>query len=118
MWRELYVTIDHKRSIFFQPSEYGDAQHADRSASYDAVGNRKQLTSTLAPVPTGLWNYDATTASPAGDTYDANGNTTSSGGIADAYDFENHLVQKGGVTLDKCQELRRRVSGSNCQLCV
>ncbi|HKV24019.1 MAG TPA: hypothetical protein VJN93_05450 [Candidatus Acidoferrum sp.] len=29
----------------------------------------------------------------------ANGNTVSSGGIAANYDFENHLVQKGGVTI-------------------
>src|SRR5947207_6394152 len=26
---------------------------------YDPVGNRKQMTSTLPPVPAGLWNYDA-----------------------------------------------------------
>jgi hypothetical protein len=35
----------------------------------------------------------------ADDTYDNNGNTTSSGGIADVYDFENHLVLQGGVTI-------------------
>ncbi len=67
--------------------------------TYDSVGNRKQLTSTLATVPAGLWNYDANDRFTAGDTYDANGNTASSGGITNAYDFENHLVQKGGVTV-------------------
>jgi len=67
--------------------------------TYDPVGNRKQLTSTLAPVPAGLWNYDANDRFTAGDTYDANGNTVSSGGIGNVYDFENHLVQKGGVTI-------------------
>ena len=66
---------------------------------YDAVGNRKQMTSTLAPVPAGLWNYDANDRFTTGDTYDANGNTVSSGGISYAYDFENHLVQKGGMTV-------------------
>ena len=40
-----------------------------------------------------------TTASRAGDTYDADGNTVSSGGIANVYDFENHLIQKAGVTI-------------------
>src|SRR6266436_2197906 len=55
---------------------------------YDAVGNRKQMTSTLAPVPAGLWNYDANDRFIVGDMYDANGNTTSSGGIANVYDFE------------------------------
>jgi RHS repeat-associated protein len=66
---------------------------------YDPVGNRKQITSTLAPVPAGLWNYDANDRFTAGDTYDNNGNTASSGGIANVYDFENHLIQKAGVTI-------------------
>jgi RHS repeat-associated protein len=66
---------------------------------YDPVGNRKQMTSTLAPVPAGLWNYDANDRFTAGDTYDSNGNTASSGGIANVYDFENHLIQKGGATI-------------------
>jgi hypothetical protein len=64
-----------------------------------AVGNRKQIASTLAPVPAGLWNYDANDRFTAGDTYDANGNTVSSGGIANVYDFENHLIQKAGVSI-------------------
>jgi RHS repeat-associated protein len=63
------------------------------------VGNRKQMASTLAPVPAGLWNYDANERFTAGDTYDNNGNTASSGGIANVYDFENHLIQKGGATI-------------------
>ena len=65
------------------------------SYTYDSVGNRKQMTSTLAPIPAGLFNYDANDRFTAGDTYDANGNTTSSGGIANVYDFENHLIQGG-----------------------
>ena len=67
--------------------------------TYDSVGNRKQITSTLAPVPAGLFNYDANDRFTAGDTYDNDGNTVSSGGIANVYDFENHLVQKGGATI-------------------
>ncbi|GEM_PF-2342794 len=67
--------------------------------TYDAVGNRKQMASTLPGVAAGLWNYDANDRLTAGDTYDANGNTTSSGGIGVAYDFENRLIQKGGVTI-------------------
>jgi len=71
------------------------------------VGNRKQITSTLAPVPAGLWNYDANDRFTAGDTAacpersrrDDNGNTMSSGGIANVYDFENHLIQKAGVNI-------------------
>src|SRR5579859_5305320 len=67
--------------------------------TYDPVGNRKQMTSTLPGVVAGLFNYDANDRFTAGDTYDANGNTIASGGIGNAYDFENHLVQKGGVTI-------------------
>ncbi len=69
------------------------------ASTYDAVGNRKQITSTLAPVPAGLWNYDANDRFTAGDTYDDNGNTVISGGIANGYDFENHLIQKAGVSI-------------------
>jgi RHS repeat-associated protein len=69
------------------------------SACASTLGNRQQLASTLAPVPAGLWNYDANDRFTAGDTYDNNGNTVSSGGIANTYDFENHLIQKAGVTI-------------------
>ena len=64
-----------------------------------AVGNRKQITSTLAPIPAGLFNYDANDRFTAGDTYDNNGNTVTSGGITDVYDFENHLIQQGGISI-------------------
>jgi len=50
-------------------------------------------------VRAGLWNYDANDRFTSGDTYDADGNTVSSGGIANTYDFENHLIQKAGVTI-------------------
>src|SRR5581483_2953779 len=33
------------------------------------------------------------------DTYDADGNTTVSGGTANVYDFENHLVKHGAITM-------------------
>ena len=67
--------------------------------TYDAVGDRKQVTSTVPAIPAGTMFYDANDRFTAGDTYDANGNTVSSGGIANVYDFENHLTQKGGVTI-------------------
>jgi hypothetical protein len=46
-----------------------------------------------------LFNYDANDRFTAEDTYNSNGNTASSGGIANVYDFENHLIQKGGVSI-------------------
>ena len=68
------------------------------SYTYDAVGNRTELSSTLAAVPNQSYTYDADDRLTA-DTYDPDGNTTVSGGIANAYDFENHLVKHGAVTM-------------------
>jgi YD repeat-containing protein len=68
------------------------------SYTYDSVGNRKTLTSTLAPVGANTYNYD-TDDRLAADQYDADGNTTNSSGIANTYDFENHLITHGAVTV-------------------
>ncbi len=65
---------------------------------YDPVGNRKQTTSTIPQIPAGLFNYDANDRLST-DTYDANGNTVSSGGTGNVYDFENHLISHGAVTM-------------------
>jgi RHS repeat-associated protein len=62
------------------------------------VGNRLAMTSTLNAVPGGTFSYDQNDRL-AGDTYDANGNTVSSAGIADTYDFENHMLTHGAVTM-------------------
>ena len=66
--------------------------------NYDAVGNRLAMTSTLNAVPGGSFSYDNNDRL-AVDSYDANGNTTSSAGIANTYDFENHMLRHGGVTM-------------------
>jgi RHS repeat-associated protein len=66
--------------------------------TYDAVGNRQQMTSTLNAIPAGLFNYNANDQLTI-DTYDNNGNTTASAGIQNTYDFENHLIQHGGATI-------------------
>jgi RHS repeat-associated protein len=68
------------------------------SYTYDNVGNRTAMTSTLGAVPGGTFSYDNDDRLSI-DTYDANGNTISSAGIAHAYDFENRMVQKGAVTI-------------------
>jgi RHS repeat-associated protein len=69
------------------------------SYTLDNVGNRLQRNSTLsAIVPTGLLSYDANDRVST-DSYDANGNTTINSGQTNVYDFENRLVQRGGVTL-------------------
>src|SRR5205823_10069628 len=61
---------------------------------YDAAGNRKAMTSTLNAVPGGTFNYDNNDRLTT-DTYDANGNTTSSAGITNVYDFENRMTGHG-----------------------
>jgi RHS repeat-associated protein len=66
--------------------------------SYDAVGNRLQMTSTLNAVPGGSFSYDANDRI-AGDTFDNNGNTISAAGISYVYDFENRLLMRGAVTI-------------------
>ena len=62
------------------------------------MGNRKTLSSTLAPVGAMTYNYDSDDRLAA-DQYDPDGNTTLSGGITNNYDFENHLITHGGVTV-------------------
>src|SRR5712692_9975240 len=65
---------------------------------YDVVGNRFSRTSTLNAVPTASYSYDANDRL-AIDTFDANGNTTSSAGISNTYDFENRMTAHGSVTI-------------------
>jgi RHS repeat-associated protein len=72
-------------------------QNGAISYAYDAVGNRTQQSSTVPAITSGGFGYDPDDRFTAGDTYDANGNTITSGGIVNVYDFENHLVQQGSV---------------------
>jgi len=74
------------------------AQNGIVSYQYDAAGNRLRIDSTVSAIPaSGLLNYDANDRT-ATDVYDNNGNTVNNG-IQNVYDFENHLVQRGGVSL-------------------
>ncbi len=74
------------------------AQKGNIGYVYDNVGNRQQMTSTVPAIPPGVFNFD-TDDRLTTDLYDANGNTTSSGGILNAYDFENHLIRHGNVSI-------------------
>jgi hypothetical protein len=56
------------------------------------------MTSTLGASPAGTFYYDANDRFTT-DTYDNNGNTTASAGIGNIYDFENHLIKHGNVTM-------------------
>jgi RHS repeat-associated protein len=68
------------------------ANNGQVSYLYDAVGNRLSRSSTVAAVPPTVHSYDANDRL-ATDSYDANGNTTSSNGNSYRYDFENRLTE-------------------------
>jgi RHS repeat-associated protein len=74
------------------------SQNGTISYVYDAVGNRRTMSSTVPAIPAGSFFYNANDQLTT-DAYDANGNTVSSAGIANVYDFENHMVQKGAVSI-------------------
>ena len=66
--------------------------------SIDPVGNRLTRASTLAALGAQSFGYDGNDEL-ATDSYDANGNTTGSGGHTYAYDFENRLVSKDSAAV-------------------
>ena len=56
------------------------------------------MSSTLSGIVGGSYSYD-TNDRLTTDTYDANGNTTSSGEVSSLYDFENHMTAYGTTTI-------------------
>ena len=71
-------------------------QNGTTSYTYDAVGNRQQI--LINGITANAYTYDADDRLGT-DTYDNDGNTVSSVGTANTYDFENHMVQHGFVTI-------------------
>ena len=65
---------------------------------YDPVGNRRQRTSTVAPISNQTFTYDANDRITT-EIYDANGNTLDSSGKIYSYDFENRIVGMNGSTV-------------------
>jgi RHS repeat-associated protein len=63
--------------------------------TYDAVGNRLTRTSTIPGLASKTSAYDDNDRLSS-DAYDLNGNTSTSKGVAYAYDFENRLTEAGG----------------------
>src|SRR5262249_23108331 len=75
------------------------SQNGSINYTYDAVSNRSRLTSTVPIIPSsGTLFYDANDRT-ATDVYDDNGNAIVNAGIGNVYDFENHLVQHGAITI-------------------
>jgi RHS repeat-associated protein len=79
-----------------------DPHSKNGNAHYDLdpVGNRTQETATLPGLLPGTFTYDADDRLNT-ETYDANGNTLTSGGKTFNYDFENRLksMTAGSVTV-------------------
>jgi len=79
-----------------------DPHSVNGSVGYglDPVGNRQSQTSSIPGIRSGTCGYDANDRLST-ETYDANGNTLTTGGKTFAYDFENHLkgLNGGAVTI-------------------
>jgi YD repeat-containing protein len=78
----------------------GDSsQNGTISYTYDPGGNQTQRNSTVPAIPaTGTLTYDANDRSST-DPYDANGNLLNSGTGTNTWDFDNRLIQDGGVNI-------------------
>jgi RHS repeat-associated protein len=68
------------------------------SYTYDNVGNRLTLNSTLPPAGGMMYSYDADDRLST-EQYDANGNTTFANGVFNGYDFENRLIGQNGTSV-------------------
>jgi len=76
-----------------------DPNSGSESYTYDVVGNRKTVSSTIPPLAGSTTSsYDSNDFLTT-DTPDANGNTTSSGGVSNTYDFENRMTAHGTTTM-------------------
>ncbi|HEX3904531.1 MAG TPA: VWA domain-containing protein [Polyangia bacterium] len=73
----------------------GASENGAVTYSTDPVGNRLSRASTLAALSAQSFDYDSNDEVTT-DTYDLNGNTTSSGGHTYTYDFEKRLTSKDG----------------------
>ena len=76
-----------------------DPNSGSESYTYDVVGNRKTLTSTVPALPGNqTFSYDPNDRLTT-DTINNNGNTTLSGGVSNTYDFENRMTAHGSTTM-------------------
>lgn len=66
--------------------------------TFDKVGNRLTRTSTIPGLPDQLFTYDDNDRAD-GTTWDANGAATVLDSITNRYDFEDHLLARGNITL-------------------
>jgi RHS repeat-associated protein len=91
-----YDAASHLTSETISGDPRGAGFNGGLEYSLDGTGNRLTRTSTLASLGAQSFSYDANDQLST-ETYDANGNTLSTGGHTFAYDFENRLVSKDGA---------------------
>jgi RHS repeat-associated protein len=74
-----------------------DPTNNNGSVSYglDPVGNRLSAVSSLTSINSGSWTYNPDDEISS-ETYDANGNVLTAGGVAYTYDSENHMTSMTG----------------------
>lgn len=65
---------------------------------YDLVSNRTNRSGTLGPIGSAWYGYNNNDWL-TNDTYDAKGNTVSSGGVSYAYDWANRLTNAGSISM-------------------
>ena len=73
-----------------------NAKNGTVSYTYDSVGNRKTLNSTLPPAGGITYSYDADHRLGS-EQYDANRNVLASMGSSNNYDFENHFTGQSHI---------------------
>ena len=97
--RTVNYTYDDLYRLTSETISGSASQNGAIGYQYDSVGNRLQRNSTVPAIPaTGLLNYDANDRTST-DPYDNNGNLLNGGVGSNVYDFENRLVQAGGVKI-------------------
>ena len=77
------------------------AQNGAVGYTYDAVGNRTTLSSSVPAIPAmpaGSVTYDADDRLST-EGYDANGNVTQANTLANSYDFENRMIGRGAMAI-------------------
>lgn len=88
----------------------------------DPVGNRTQEASSITGLPSVSLAFSADDLLTSGETYDANGNTTSTGGRSFTYDSENHLISANGTVAlvydGDGNRVSKTVSGTTTQYLV
>jgi RHS repeat-associated protein len=90
-----YDAVSRLTSETITNDPQGAPGNGELSYTLDPAGNRLTRSSTLAALGAQSFSYDVNDQLTT-DSYDANGNTTSSDGHAYGYDFENRLISKDG----------------------